>query len=785
LDVAALWPQAPQARLTGEARVSPVNFPGAKEGWSAELDVSNSLSGPWDQQRLPLEQLSAHLDYQQDQWSIRKLQARGAGGRLEAQGQVNAAAPGTGWLGQATLVGINTAALHTRLASTVLDGALTARDTGIGVVFDASIQGQEARSNTGTGPVQLQSVRARGTWTAPVLQLDTLSIQTDDARLDGNLTLQTSRPLASAQGQLNIQLPGAVAHVKGQLSALAGEGDLQMQMTDVALARRWLSRVPGAPATLMKLQLMGEAQLEGHWQGGWHDMTVDAVAPSASPLQLQVRVRVPRLEGGDASPAGAIWRVRDGQIDLDGPLRALKLRTEGLLERAQQRLVWNANAEVGQQGDGNWQIRLDTAQLSVTDTTLPGPWSLQLGEPVVGRLELTATNLSLSGSGGFMRLSGPMPGMAMLRWQPLQWSQSGTGTLARTRWETQGRLTDLPLAWLEAFSPNRLADLGLRGDVVLGGQWEMSSNDSLRLRAVVERTAGDLQLLGDVDSTTLLSAGVRTARVEISNEGDKVNASLRWESERAGQIEANAGTRLQWLAGQWIWAKDAPLTGQVKAQLPRVGAWSVLAPPGWRLRGTLDADATLSGTRERPLWRGHLNASDLALRSVVDGVDFSGGRLRTRLEGERLDIEEFSLQGAGVGTGSTGGGQLTATGFVQWQSPEGARAAPAAPLLQFLRMELDATAKALRVSARSDRRLVLSGNLTARQTAAQLTLRGKLKAAQALFVMPEESTPRLGDDVTVRKPVVAAPLTAAATRPAGSLKSSAQIQPDVAISLDL
>ena len=810
LDLAALWPQAPQARLSGMAVVKP-SAASQPAAWNAILQISNAQPGPWNQQRLPLEQLDAQLDYSQGQWTVRALQARGAGGRLEAQGQVSksgtagadattaataAAASVLGWQGQAKLWGVNTAAVDTRLASAVLDGELMATQTGAGVVFKADIRSPVVTPNTAaTGPVRLQRLHASGTWTAPLLQIDALTAQTDDALLDGKLTIHTASPQASVSGQLSLTLPGALATVGGSMAATAGDGSAQVQVTDASQTRRWLARLPGAPVALANLQLKGDASLDGRWTGGWQAL---------SALQLQINARVPRLEGFDASQPDKTWRLRDGQLDLGGSVAALTLTTQGQLERASQRLNWKASAQGGRQDDANWQARLETAQISAylnaqppsqvmalggahapaSNSSRANPWTLQLTEPVTVRYQTTTSSRSLEGTAGSLRLGGPVPGSALVSWQTARWSQDGLGSQARTQWSTQGRLTDVPLAWLEVFSPTRLADMGVRGDVVFGGQWDASSSDALRLRAHVERTAGDLQLLGESDSSALLSAGLRVARLEVSNEGDQISASLRWDSERAGQVQASFGTRVQSQGEQWAWAPDAPVSGQVKAQLPRVGAWSVLAPPGWRLRGTLDADATLAGTRARPQWRGQLSANDLALRSVVDGVDFSGGTLRARVQGERLDIETFTLQGAG----GAGGGLLSATGFVQWQAPDGAAANSDTAFVQRLRMEMDATAQALRVSARSDRRLVLSGTLTARLNAAKLVLRGKLKADQALFVMPEDSTPRLGDDVVVRKPspnptVPQSP----APVPAGAApaKTSVQVQPDLAISLDL
>jgi translocation and assembly module TamB len=41
----------------------------------------------------------------------------------------------------------------------------------------------------------------------------------------------------------------------------------------------------------------------------------------------------------------------------------------------------------------------------------------------------------------------------------------------------------------------------------------------------------------------------------------------------------------------------------------------------------------------------NLLADDVTLRSVVDGFEFGGGKLRARLDGTRLRINEFTLYG--------------------------------------------------------------------------------------------------------------------------------------------
>jgi translocation and assembly module TamB len=194
--------------------------------------------------------------------------------------------------------------------------------------------------------------------------------------------------------------------------------------------------------------------------------------------------------------------------------------------------------------------------------------------------------------------------------------------------------------------------------------------------------------------------------------------------------------------GGWGWAADAPIQASVRANLPRVGAWSLIAPVGWRINGTLEADVQLSGTRSDPVWKGSLLARDMSVRSAVDGIDFSNGLLRLQIDGQHMDIAELTLQGAG----GAAGGQLLATGSVDWLP-----GAPGSPLTSRLHMALDAKAQALRVTSRPDQRLVVSGNLAARLIDTRLVMRGILLADQALFVLPEDTAPKLGSDVVVKR----------------------------------
>ena len=773
LDLAALWPQAPQTGLSGRAHVTP-----SDKGWRAGVELSNTPSGPWDQQRLPLDSLNANVVYLDGQWTVESLKATAAGGRIEATGKL-AGTPAQ-WQGSANVTGINPAQLDSRLASTVLNGQLTARQTPAGIAFETQLQAANRQVTaektdapslkTGAG-LRLKSAQAQGLWRAPKLTLNQLNVQTDDAQLQGTVSFDTLSQAAA--GQLKLTLPGANAALDGHMASTQGQGKLSLMVTDAALASRWLARWPGGPAALKQTSLQGGAEFTGQWQGGWQQQ--------GRALTIQASLRAAKLNLIDASQAADQgWRLRDVQADLSGTLASLSLSLRGQADNATRHFALQSQGHGGLAKDSAWQASVDSMQLTAQDSLRPGLWTMKLNEKLLMNWQAGSTRQTLAVSAGSAQLTGPVPGTTALSWQPARWSQQNSttaqGAPGRTEWQTQGKLVGLPLAWLELLGQTHMANLGLRGDLVFGGQWDATGGDTLRLRAALERTSGDLQLQAtDTAATTgPLRAGVRAARLQIAAENEQVTASLNWDSELAGQARADVSTRLQHQDGRWTWPTDAPLNGTVRAKLPPVGAWSVLAPPGWRLLGTLDADATLSGTLGAPQWRGSLQARNMAVRSVVDGIDFSNGSLRASLEGERINIDELTLQGAG----GSSGGTLTATGSVLWLPAT----APQSTAASRLRMTLEATAQALRVSTRADRRLVVSGKVTAQLADARLQIRGTIKADQALFTLPEDTTPQLGSDVVVRPSTADQARKTAAQNPK---TAAVRITPDVALTLDL
>ncbi len=571
------------------------------------------------------------------------------------------------------------------------------------------------------------------------------------------------------------------------------------------------------------LQAEGSARLSAGWQGGLGVLGYPAPAAGASqaaPLRLQLGLEAPRLRvarevstGDPASPT----RVQDIllsalQLQASGPPERLAISLGGRADQGPWRATIDTQGllQLGsarQPDIDTGRLELSRLKLQATDSARPDrtvEWTLEsaaaLGvqwqgargnalqvqadagqlrlQPVFRRRAAPASPQAVSATAAAAAAATPAVTTPMtLAWERLTWR---AGAL-----DTRGELSNLPLSWVDALATPEgsrhgpLSESGLGGDVVFDGSWDLSlpadPGSPPRLTAQLRRRSGDLsvQTDGAFDENTAsaqrLQTGIREAQLHIETQGSNVLARLRWDSERLGQASADVSTTLgppNASEAAWHWPEQAPLRGTIKASLPQVGVWSALAPPGWRVRGSLGADLTLGGTRDKPLLNGSLNADDLALRSLVNGIAFSRGQLRATLAGERITIDRFYLQGLG---GAQTGGTLLASGSTEWRTITVDGQPRRQPYIS-----LQATATKLRVSTRADRMLTLSGQLQAELAGTALQLRGQLTADEARFVLPDESTPSLGSDVVVR----------GTERPLED-PNALRVQPDVLVDLNL
>lgn len=702
IDLSVLWPQAPQTVLRGALAWQP-----AAQGWSLAVDLANARPGPWDRGLLPLSRLQGRGEWRDGTALARDFTADLGGGRAEGRGEWLG---NGGWRLQARLRGVSPGALHTALGTAPLSGRVDLDGRGGVIGFDADVQAPaQARHGaslaadpaaaspaapraSATPPahaIALERLKARGRWDGRRLALPELNARAAGATLEGSIEAEPA--LRTGQGRLSLTAHGLRARAQGQLAEARGQGTAVLEVASLSQAQAWLQRLPGLPPAAGRALagVEGEGRVALDWRGGWRAPTV----------QARLTGRATQGQGPDARRLAIDLA---GQASASGPLSA----------------------------STPWQGRLDSLLLTLREPALaPGDWTLRLQQP----LALRIAGARVETGAGQAVLTAPVrsgPSQASLAWDPIRW---GRGEL-----QTAGRLTGLPMAWLAL-----VGHVPPTGDLVFDGQWEARLGASLRLRASLARARGDITLLAETAEGTpaRVTAGVREARLAVDSDGDAVNLALRWDSERAGTLDGRLSTRLaRGGSAGWRWPEDAPLAGRLQARLPRMAVWSLLAPPGWRLRGSLEAEITVAGTRADPRLQGPLRADDLGLRSVVDGVALQDGRLRARLDTRRLLVDELVLQGPG------GGGSLRATGEAAWTP--GVSSPAASP--RGLRATLTATLDRLRASVRPDREVTVSGTATATLGPQEAVLTGDLRVDRARIALPDQSVPQLGPDVTVR-----------------------------------
>ncbi|MBB3179700.1 translocation/assembly module TamB domain-containing protein [Variovorax sp. Sphag1AA] len=825
VDLARLWPDAPATLLSGDIEAGP----DAAAGWKVAADIRNVIAGPWDAGKLPIEQVEAQAGFDGTTWTVPEATVHLGGGSIEAAGSWSPAPEP--WQARATVRGVQLGQLHSDLTGAPLGGTLKADQAGDTIRFDVALR---AEGGAGVQGVLLERAIAQGQWQNQVLDLRTLRIEARHATLDGKLQVQVAE--RGGNGNLRLVVPGGNLQVQGRIAPASGNGQVRTQIDDAAALQRWIESLPEMENLFAGARMQGNARLEAGWKGGWQAVqrrlqTATEPAPrGTTEPTIDATLTVPKLEltlppteGGEATPI-AFANVR---AELAGSLAQSTLALKGEATTSTRKITLDARGSGGIDRANQWRAALATFSVQFKDSTRPGPWTLALNRAfnaTIRSVNGQTPRLDIEASGAGAEVTGPLPGTLKIDWQPLRFSQSGSGATRSTRLQSKGQFQGLPMAWAEAFGEtDTLERIGFSGDLMFSGEWDIDAADTLRGHVRINRQSGDLRvqageaaLVTRVHSTgtgarseitmdaagpgVSTPAGLRQAELRLDAEGDTVRGLLAWESERAGQIRVEASTRLLQRPGGWQWAPDAPLAGRVTAKMPNLGVWSMLAPPGWRIAGTLQADATLSGNRNDPRWNGTLGADQLALRALVDGLDLRDGRLRATLAGNHVEISEFTLKG-GLGSqtripGQSGnlstaaseaakdGGTLTVRGDMAWGP------APAPGAGSGIRMSMQAQLRSLRTLVRSDRQLTLSGDVQARLENGQFTVRGDLRTDRAVIILPDQTAPSLGSDVVIRSAVrdreakEEAERLAEATGRLGARPQTAK-PPDVMVTFDL
>lgn len=289
-------------------------------------------------------------------------------------------------------------------------------------------------------------------------------------------------------------------------------------------------------------------------------------------------------------------------------------------------------------------------------------------------------------------------------------------TVQRFAWEggrlsTAGSLRALPAApllVLAGWKPERGTDLRLRGE------WAIEMSPRLNGTARIERERGDVV----VAASPALALGLSRLAIEAKFVDDAVTASGKLDAANVGVAALDArSTGL---------GRDASLAGRLKADVATLRILDELVGTNAIINGRAALDLALGGTLGAPAFGGTVAADAIRIDVPQYGIALREGRLRARLEGDRLLLEALSIRGPD--------GTLTASGTLA-AGGEGA--------------QLAWRAEGLRIFNRPDRRLVVSGAGTAALSQTRLALRGELRAEEGYLEFAAREAGRLGDDVVI------------------------------------
>ncbi|HUG73666.1 MAG TPA: translocation/assembly module TamB domain-containing protein [Steroidobacteraceae bacterium] len=779
IDLRAFIGSAPATVLHGQGSLSPAAGPEA-DGWDLDVDLRNAQPGPLDRERLPVDRLLADLRIGTRSWRAETLEVYSGSGRLVAQGQYG---PGEQTVDvRADLRELPLKGIHSRLAnapSAQLSGAMRmSGNLRQGLSFNADLRTDAAAAGVGAesrSEWEIRSLQLDGDWTPTSLRIARLHVDAFQATIDGSDIDIVLPGFDAIQARVVAAAPGVSLDADAAMRQQSGGGKLAVQLESAAQTVAWLQELPVIGDRLPALQGSGSAALQAEWQGGWRQWLEGFSQPARHPqLRLEVNAAAEALHielPADTANRPPLQLGADRlELLLEGNLAAATLVVDGDLRVNATRGTLNTRMQMTRDGGAGPPAWNFSVQQLVAAANLPDqqqPWRLELAEG----LQLTVvagTAVELRTTAGKASLFAP-PGSGAhdvaleVDWQPLLWRRSADGTL---RLQSSGAIRGIQPEWLDALrAPDDigpLAEAGLYTDLLLSAEWDVQMTDQLAIRAQLSRDSGDIWLLGsapgggDGDPGGGSPVGLRTFEAGVQSSGGQVALALDLDSERAGNASARLSTELVQRAGGWRLPQSAPLAGNVQVQLQELGVWGLLAPPGWRVSGAMNADITLAGTVQDPELRGTVEGSGLQIRSVLDGIDLHDGTLRATLDGQQLQLTELALQG---GTGSrayisgisgnrtqpaSARGRMIVTGSIDWSG-----VATAAPGQTGISMDLSASLERMQALVRNDRQLTLSGELSAGLQQGALRVRGDLRVDRGTILLPDAGAPTLGDDVVV------------------------------------
>ncbi|HMA07570.1 MAG TPA: translocation/assembly module TamB domain-containing protein [Ramlibacter sp.] len=779
IDLSAWRKGLPVTRLRVRADLQPGS---TMERLTGAVQIVNTDLGRIDAGKLPVREAKADVVLTRESLTTSGLVAELARGRASGTfaARFGAAAD---WQTQLRLDGVDPAAIHGRARSLLLDGTIRAQQDGAATLVHGALANR--------GPVKVSAVLdLRLTPERLDLERAVLALGAGRAEVSGSLGLKDEQRL-SAKGTVEKLDPGLLvkgldARISGGFSAdaqllpqprglvrfdlrdslafgrpLTGRGVVQLDAAeqlavDVQLAVRSarfsaqgglgtagrnLAIALDVPA-LEELvpQVRGGLKADLTLSGSWRAPAVEGRA-TATELRLGDHT-VRQLQASASYSGGADGRlslhadaanhtlrdkpalsVRNATLSVEGQLSDHAIALRGAMANAQ---------EVALQAQGGWSGQAWRGVLREARAGQPieahllapsplkvGPEGFEFGPARVDIAGALVEELAVAGAGDTLRTSGRFSGLrpqALAARTTANGSRAVAGTPADPDWLT------------------------------LRGEWRLQLGTQADGMLRVERSGGYLYPGGSSDAVLRISelrleANLNASRLEAFATAVGAGGSASAQMVASVEHSAEAGWRL---------AQARPWQVKATADLPKLALLSALLSESLRgnlrVDGSLAADVTVEGTPAEPQARGTLNGDGLRAAWVEQGLRLEDGRLRARLDGDILILDELRFAGpprvrpkepqAAARVDFKQDGTVSATGRVKLRDLEGV---------------IQVTARRLPMLQRSERWVIASGDLQVETSMKRVQLTGNLTALAGYVEAIPAGLPSLSTDVVVSR----------------------------------
>lgn len=413
-----------------------------------------------------------------------------------------------------------------------------------------------------------------------------------------------------------------------------------------------------------------------------------AASPDYSrPLNLQINGRELVIPGS----SGESTRIDTVNAAVSGTGMRHSIRSSGSMAMGGKNYKLDLEADGGLDKENRWKGTVGRLDLS-------GGFNLKLQNRM--SLEAGAERVAL-GAAQWAAMGG------RLNLNSFVWDKKNGLT-------SKGTATNLNVAELHSFFK-----MPVEHNLVLSADWDLAYSQNARGFINVRQQSGDIVLPYRKQALGLNGLTLQT-RFQNGRIDNQINGKTRY-----GNIGGNVGISQQF--GHSI--MQAPVSGNLKIDIPDLTALKNLMPVGQSISGTLNAEATIGGRVGEPQLGGSLNGNNLYYVNRDLGVILDNGSLRSRLSGQQWQIQSLLFK--------RGNGNINLSGTVGWGG--------GVPVV-----DVNAVFDKYGILDKPRRRLTASGNTRLHYDDKNgIILGGSLKVDEGNFGFQKSGMPELDDDVVV------------------------------------